>query len=845
MSQRPLRCSMCYFRAKSNRQLICHSLSYHKDEGSFSARCCVQQCRYTTNSWNAYKLHYRRNHPNINITDYLQTNLHETNNDIARGHSDSSENDQSDAESDIQWEDNNDQVTETCNMNRVLAKHFLSLETEYKVNKTALNSILTSTAFLVSNVIDSVLKDVTEAVVQHGICIPDEILKDVNSDSKTKVMTNLDNFQTSKQREKVYGRLPTMVRPQPVLMGQRTIKVKGKFQTQKCFAYCVPLKEQLEILLNMPEIWHFFKNPSTATNGYMSDVNDGSYVKNHPLHRDPRNFLKLALSFDDFELQNPLRSNSNHKVSMFYFQILNIPVEFRSKLKTIFLLATARAKYVQKFGLKRLLRDFIYTVNQLTTNGINFNIHGTDVVIHGCLLYCVADHPAASLIGGFKQSASFSFRSCRRCNASQRDMRAHFSEDLFSLRDMRSYLENCRILQDRNLSEINRQYWSKKFGINEQSVLCGIRGFPVTNNLVMDNCHVLLEGLLPNVVGLLLNVLVIQEQVFSLDFLNESLANFPYGYTDIGHLPEPIHRKHILTDYSVKQKAVAMMTLTFCLPLILGFVVPDGHRHYKHFINLVKITQLCFAPYVNMDSCGEMKTLIEMFGNDWVALYPGVAPKPKLHYLIHMVEQVKNFGSLRGVSALRFEGKHSWFKDQRLRNFKNIPFSLAHKHQTYMAHILMNMDGTLSQNFIYSGDLIGEGDAVTITNNGTVLYDFLVSEFGMQDRFIAYETDTLTIRGNKYKLGTVLLLGWDEMSFPLFGVIDQIVVFDEHKLFVINELSTLAYIWQLHSYSVSETNNYRAMRYTKLMNKFPLHKFVKNNHIFIMNKHAHFTGGPC
>ena len=102
------------------------------------------------------------------------------------------------------------------------------------------------------------------------------------------------------------------------------------------YGYCIPLKEQLQSILNLPQLWTCFKNPNHLTDGVMRDVCDGDYIKNHPLNVDMSNFLQLYLSYDDVEIQNSLRASQKYKLAMFYFSILNIPIQFRSKLRTIF-----------------------------------------------------------------------------------------------------------------------------------------------------------------------------------------------------------------------------------------------------------------------------------------------------------------------------------------------------------------------------------------------------------------------------------------------------------------------------------------------------------------------------
>ena len=185
------------------------------------------------------------------------------------------------------------------------------------------------------------------------------------------VMNSADVFLTEHQRQLIYTKVCQMIHPVSVILGYRVVCVRGKKQRKKQIGYCVPLKDQLQKLFNLPEVWHFFRNPCMSSDGIQRDINDCKYVKNYRLQQDPANFLKIALYYDDVEIQNPLRSSQKYKLSMFYFQLLNIPIQFRSKLSSISLLAVGRSKHIQKFGVKNILQDFIETVNILATSGLN------------------------------------------------------------------------------------------------------------------------------------------------------------------------------------------------------------------------------------------------------------------------------------------------------------------------------------------------------------------------------------------------------------------------------------------------------------------------------------------
>ena len=227
----------------------------------------------------------------------------------------------------------------------------------------------------------------------------------------------------------------------------------------------MPLKDQLQRLLNLPEVWHFFRNPSMSNDGIQRDINDCKYVKSHRFQEDPTNFLKIALYYDDVEIQNPLRSSQKYKLSMFYFQLLNIPVQFRSKLSSISLLAVCRSKNLQKFGVKNILQDFIETINVLGTSGLNLQINGSEFNVKGALLYAICDTPAAALLGGFKES-SLAKRPCRKCYAELGEMREKFHSQDFTPRNMESHLKECSVIENPKISKANRAFWSKFYGIN-------------------------------------------------------------------------------------------------------------------------------------------------------------------------------------------------------------------------------------------------------------------------------------------------------------------------------------------------------------------------------------------
>ena len=306
--------------------------------------------------------------------------------------------------------------------------------------------------------------------------------------------------------------------------------------------------------------------------------------------------------------------------------------------------------------------------------------------------------------------------------------------------------------------------------------------------------------------------------------VEQHIQNYPYANRDKGHIPELITRKQLVLDVHVKQKGVAMLTLLCTLPHILGKIFKLENEYYKYLVHFIQITQLCFSPYSESESVEQLSDLIHLFGAEWRLLYPQSKIKPKMYYLVHLVD-MKTFGSLHGISCLHYEVKHGWFKDQRIRNFKNLPLSLSNKHQLYMVHKMIDINGRPSPNFIYLGDEIGEGNITSVTALNSKVHENFCAVFGYRGTFI----------------GSVIVLKTDVLGHPTFGIIDNIYVIDEKKYFLLHLLETLFYQWQFHSFVVRHKFGVDLINWQKLKNNFPLILYKYDNKYFVMNRYSQYS----
>ena len=264
-------------------------------------------------------------------------------------------------------------------------------------------------------------------------------------------------------------------------------------------------------------------------------------VRNHALNNDPKNFPKLSIYYDDVEIQNPSCSSQKYKLAMFYFQVLNIAVQFRLKLQTIFLYGICRSKHLTKFGFKNFIKNFTDTVEELQSQGTQMSIQGYQFLVKGTLVYAICNAPSSGILGGIKESAQ-ALRPCRRCHGDKTSIREKFLTSSFKLRDMETHMEQCRTLENNALSKANKKYWSKIHGINNYSPICFISGFPIKSNLIQDSVHNLSEGINYYLLALFLHRCIVEYNFFTLDWLNDEIQSYSYTRNDMGHVPKIITR---------------------------------------------------------------------------------------------------------------------------------------------------------------------------------------------------------------------------------------------------------------------------------------------------------------
>ena len=107
------------------------------------------------------------------------------------------------------------------------------------------------------------------------------------------------------------------------------------------------LLASIEVPLSNPKILQMVaeKGNSQSVSVPLSDVTHGALFAEHELFSCNPHSLKIILYYDDLEITNE-NTRRKHKLDMFYFQLANVYPEYRSRLKSINLLAVTENKYL-------------------------------------------------------------------------------------------------------------------------------------------------------------------------------------------------------------------------------------------------------------------------------------------------------------------------------------------------------------------------------------------------------------------------------------------------------------------------------------------------------------------
>lgn len=366
---------------------------------------------------------------------------------------------------------------------------------------------------------------------------------------------------------------------------------RQKVASVRSFLY-VPLLQTLEQLLKNAELRAEVETNHQRHDSFLNDFCDGSFVKAHPLFSVCENALQIIAYFDELEVTNPIGSYVNtHKLGCLFFTLGNIKPAYRSTFKAIFLVAVARTKDIEEYGIDAFLKPFVEDLKELYLNGFTvFEGEPGEKRIFGALTAFLADTAAAHKLGGFKGSVSFARRICRSCMATKTSAESFNDESFFELRTPDLHEQQCQSLCGSKQHQMEN---SVEFGINRMSVLEEVPGFSVSVGLPHDIMHDVFEGVFHYELKLFL-IYCQSKGFFTVKFLNSRIQGYDFGTDDKPSLIDPASLED--PDRKFRQSASQAISLARHLPLLIADKVPEDDENWHSVLVLLKICQICLSP---------------------------------------------------------------------------------------------------------------------------------------------------------------------------------------------------------------------------------------------------------
>lgn len=423
--------------------------------------------------------------------------------------------------------------------------------------------------------------------------------------------------------------------------------------------------------------------------------------------------------YDDVEVANPLGvARGVHAIGAIYVSLINLDPVSRNRLEYTFLATLALTSVIKKYGMLAVLagahldgsideqaQSSLGAQFRLLDAGVNlrFPANGAfggvvERTTYGWMLMACADFPAAAKMLCTSGSTSAK-RPCRGCDWEKDSEEAYLNSSFLPRPGVPSRW-NLRTLEDvqATIDEANqlrgvarKQACLREGGVYSTAYAFHPNYFPHLPDpfkaTPQDGMHALFSSGLVDATGAkVLYMLISVHKVFTLDQLNEALANLelPAGHR-LPKLHESVTQgeKNRVPSVNARLRYTGSQTLHFAMhsrtliePLLGSKVF---YPAWKAWLALVDVVEKYTAYSFTLPSINDLDAAIIRF----MQLYQKVPQfsdqlRPKFHFLTHTAIDIINFGPPRQFWCFPYEAKNQEVKRAAAAsNFKNVIKSAA------------------------------------------------------------------------------------------------------------------------------------------------------------------------
>jgi hypothetical protein len=821
-------CPLEFCRQKTDdlAKYVIHLKSHLKSGVSVS--CPFKKCGKSFNVLSSFKSHMSRAHRgwNVECVDpvYYANNKKCRYNVVDTQNSESVLLDDSCAAKDMECSADDDTVANRSEAMESLLNKFalwlMNMEAKLHVPSSTIQAILEEVRDInnlnTNYVIDSMLRTISANNIDDNTT--DNLLACLKSNPLCMLLWEDGALRTEHSRKTLYKEKFNYVAP--VAMSLESSNGK-----RRVYHY-IPVLQSVKALFQDSSIKCALKsNLHKPENDQFVDLSDGLVMKQSEFFKANVDGLQIILYQDAFEVVNPLGSaRGKHKLLAVYYMLGNMLPAVRSGVDQMQLVLLCKEKDYREFGAGVIFRPLLEDLKVLETAGVDL---GSDFGVKRGTLACIlGDNLGSHGIGGFVESFSGSGHFCRFCLVTNNDMlHGQYLARCFPCRTKELYDAAVGRLHDNKLNVAE--------GIKSQSVFNSLSFYHVCSpGLPPCLGHDLFEGIVPYDLHLYLAYFVNAKKWFTYAFLNHKIQTFAFRGTEANDRPAVVN----VQSGKIIGHAVQVWSLIRFLPLLIGLKISDASDPvWRLVIDLRRLVELVCAPVVSYELIAEMDCVIEEYLQKRVELFPAEKLKPKHHFMSHYAMLTVQFGPLMRLWTLRFESKHSYFKAciRAAQNFKNITYTLSHKHQLlqafYSAGSLFRQPVAADNGIPFHMDLYAAD-----IRNALELYPQL------KDSNATRACESARINGLQYKRSSFVITDYDDEGNVQCGEIIMLLAYNgDDDIFILCNVRSTVHANDVGLLQVSDhCKGITCIRLSQLLDIYPLEAYAVGSGRYIAGHHA-------
>ncbi|XP_047129003.1 uncharacterized protein LOC105847952 [Hydra vulgaris] len=555
----------------------------------------------------------------------------------------------------------------------------------------------------------------------------------------------------------------------------------------------------------------------SSTSGVFTDISSGSLMQSIAISSEK--IIYLMLFQDSFEVTNPIGSGKKkHKTLAVYLTLANIPSQKQYTSNQLQLVLMCRDVDFKFFGLKKVFAPLLSDLQEISMSGVAISDTLTLTIKLLCIL---GDNLGSHAIGGFCENFSTAQNFCRYCLVTriEFDTNPHFCGP-----------ERTKEIHNRSLLELANCGLNNFEGVKFQSPFNDISDFHVSTGLPPCLAHDCFEGLVSQDMYLFIKYFV-TKRWFSYNNLNRRINLLKYLENDAQDKPCEVNK--ISCTKKLSGHAVQNWVFLCLFSIIIGSYVTNYEDSvWLLYLKLKQIMELVCSPKIDLAHIAYLQTLIHEYLSGRKKLFPYNKLLPKHHYLCHYPQLILRYGPLIRVFTLRFESKHSYFKQcaRNYHNYKHLCKTLTSTQQLLQAY---NNSSITTQEYFSIDSFLFNG-----TNFNSLINSLILNTCGQ----FPYDVSTHVIfRGTHYKKNLFLLCEFSkDYEFPIFGKI--LVIFIDPSCSiprVIVAIQKTEFVHELGLYEIfGSTDKIICLALPCLIDYLPLPAYIYQHRKMVSLKHA-------